>query len=237
MPYEPVSCSHDAKGTPMIVALRRKRAASRRTALLRSLPLLALVAATSCIEEVKDPGFGETFEKQYVTGPNTLSWRKVDVGSSGSYRRLAVEPLQVRRFHLDWYQTVEAAALIDARTAYEECMRAVLARSYPFVERGEGTLRVSAALTDRITDPELLGVVRASRSPLSSGGGSLPCVGLEFDFRDGETGELVAAFVSVAEATAIQGNLTRPSGTSSWRPIFLPLAQRLKVVLDSARRN
>jgi hypothetical protein len=208
---------------------------------LLSSAALMVFSLTSCIQEVKDPGFGETFANQYVSGTDTCSWRKMDLGPTG-YTRLAVDPLAFGRFHLGWYQGVPADGLGVAREAYEEVLRAVLGRDYPFVAPGgppapsgsEGTLRVSASLTDRITARELLSGAGAGRLATDPSG-SLPGVALEIRFRDASSGELVAAFVSVADAPTIQRNLLQPTSAESWSPVFLPPAQRLKVALDAAR--
>ena len=192
----------------------------------------AAIAVPACMTTRSHSSFSQNLQTVYTTTGDTVIW--ADRDPDRIFDRLLVQPLQFRVFSPARFGMASPNVERELVLAYDEVMQEVLASSYPFVNSpGPTTLRVSAALTDRVSVPQLK---EKSDWVQAGSGGQLGTLVLEMIFYEGKDEEPFAALLSRRYSPVYIANLQNPD-RRSLRSTFAPTAMQLKDALDTARNR
>jgi len=200
------------------------------------VPTLAIAAAAvlacaiAACRTTDENSFSDRFRSSYATAGDNLVW--ISRKSDHHFTRILVDPLRFRVWTPGRFGQADPGVELKLSLAFERVMTEGLSRTYPFVTRPtEGALRIAAAITDRISVPELL--ERASWMNVGDDG-DMGALGLEVRLFDATSGALVAAAVSRRYAPVYQANLRDPDPVALERT-FVPLALGIKRALDESQ--
>jgi hypothetical protein len=188
------------------------------------------LATSGCVSSGSDSSFSRSLRDVYTTTGDAVVW--VEGDSNQGFEQLLVEPLRFQVFSPGRYGQASPAAETEFVLAYDEVMQKVIGAHYPFVSRsGPGILRISAAITDRISVPELLERADWIRAGTS---GDIGTLALEMRFYDGEDDEPFAALVTRRHSNVFVACVRDPA-PGPLRNAFFPMATQLKAALDNRR--